>query len=259
MGRGAVAAACAVLVVAVGCGGKDKPAPTDQRVVMWVDSDLGAVLRDVRIDGAQLAVTTGSTAGLLEKLDGGGQRPDVLLVQSDTFPTWDESADGLRDSRVVARDPLVLVTRKPQEAPATLAAAAGDPLAYPREGVAGLAVKHALDALPEPPEKEVELPLATDVLAALRDRSADVGVLPRSVLQRADDADQFDSNELLEPGIDIQTAYSSKAPDGKRVVAWLASDEGRQRFEDAGYGPPGSNPRPVDCPADESAPCEGRG
>ena len=60
MGRGAVAAACAVLVVAVGCGGKDKPAPTDQRVVMWVDSDLGAVLRDVRIDGAQLAVTTGS-------------------------------------------------------------------------------------------------------------------------------------------------------------------------------------------------------
>ena len=32
-----------------------------------------------------------------------------------------------------------------------------------------------------------------------------------------------------------------------------------ERFEAAGYGPPGPNARPVDCPADESEPCQDRG
>ncbi len=261
MRRTAVAVACAATALAAGCGGGDKPTPSSEQIVMWVDSDLGAVMRDARINGAEIKLTMGSTAGLLARLDGGAQRPDVLLVQSDTFPTWDESADGLRDSRVVARDPLVLVTRKPGEAPATLAAAGGDPLAFPRDGVAGTAVRHAIEALnsDQRPEKELELPAAADVLQALRDKSADVGVVPRSVLLRAEDANDFNSTELIQPGIDIQTAYASDRPDGRRVVDWLASAEARQRFENAGYGPPGSNPKPVDCPADESQPCESRG
>jgi hypothetical protein len=81
--------------------------------------------------------------------------------------------------------------------------------------------------------------------------------VPRSVVLRARDADRFDSAQL-QRGLDIQTAYSSDRPDGQRVVAWLASREGRQRFADAGYGPPGPYSRPVDCPADASEPCKSR-
>jgi ABC-type amino acid transport substrate-binding protein len=99
---------------------------------------------------------------------------------------------------------------------------------------------------------------ATDVLQALRSGRAVAGIVPRSVLRHAADRAQFGATRIPFDGIFAQTAYAAGRPAGEQVVRWLASAAGRARFAAAGFGRPGPDARPIDCPADISKPCRER-
>jgi ABC-type amino acid transport substrate-binding protein len=251
----------AVLVLLAGCGSNADGRTNEQApIVVWADSDLRSIVDQPTVGGKPVKVTLLPSQAIIRRLDAGSKRPDVLLVQADTFPIWDESADRLRDSRVVATDPFVLVTRKPHAVPHTLETIAGERLAIPRKDVEGTTAYRAVMSVPrrDRPTRRVRLPHSTDVLQALRDGKADVGLVPRSVVRRAADAARFNQARLVGTKLNVQTAYSADHPRGRAVVPWLASRAGQRRFKTAGFGPPGPNARPNDCSADPSEPCKPR-
>jgi len=251
----------AVLVLLAGCG-SDADGRTNEQapIVVWADSDLRSIVDQPTLGGKPVKVTLLPSRAIIRRLDAGSKRPDVLLVQADTFPIWDEFADRLSDSRVVATDPFVLVMRKPRAVPHTLETIAGERLAIPRKDVEGTTAYRAVMSVPrrDRPTQRVALPHSTDVLQALRDGKADVGLVPRSVVRRAADAARFNQARLIGTKLNVQTAYSADHPRGKAVVPWLASRGGQRRFKAAGFGPPGPNARPKDCSADPSEPCKPR-
>jgi hypothetical protein len=252
-------ALCAPALIAAGCGSHVQSRPVAAHPLrVWMDSGLRGVVSGGRIGSTPVTVTYARSDRLLDRL-ARGRRPDVLVVENDFFPSWDEHGDRMRDSRIVATDPLMLVSRKPDPVPGGLAGL-GRGLAVPRTGAAGAAARRLLsDPRERPRDRHPRfVRTATDVLQALRSGRAVAGIVPRSVLRHAADRAQFGATRIPFDGIFVQTAYAAGRPAGEQVVRWLASAAGRARFAAAGFGRPGPDARPIDCPADISKPCRER-
>jgi hypothetical protein len=259
LGSWVAPALCAPALIAAGCGSHVQSRPVAAHPLrVWMDSGLRGFVSGGRIGSTPVTVTYARSDRLLARL-ARGQRPDVLVVENDFFPSWDERGDRMRDSRIVATDPLVLVSRKPHPAPAGLGGL-GRRLAAPRTGAAGAAARRLLsDPRERPRDRHPRfVRTAAGVLQAVRSGRAVAGLVPRSVLRQASDRARFAATRIPFDAILVQTAFAAGRPAGEQVVRWLASAAGRARFAAAGFGRPGPDARPIDCPADDSQPCKTR-